>query len=318
MKYLNRLFLLILSALFLSHCVKFHPAKLVELQIQKSESPEEEKKPIIIMQKSIWTAGEGDKCIQKPTNHPCYKQCEKMYYWKSLNVKECQKTLTIPQINILEETFNFLWEPDFEELQTVHPDNFKAYLSISNTALSRIIRKYGSKEVEDFILWIVSNEEITEIFEKTDNNFERLADLLYRLAPYTENNIYEPFIEKAGTEELMSAVINYENETAMDLFMDFINHTNKACSKESISRDCLDIYCSIGRGISPKSRRDWRYFDSFGFYLSEIVDYQINSQQGEGRDRNLEGWIYKEGSRGSGISEGEDVTDFVKDLCQGL
>ena len=317
MKSLKQLLLLILSTLFLSHCFEFQPPRIVEYQFQKSEDPEEEK-PVVIMQRSILTAVKGDKCIDKSETHLCYEQCKKMYYWHGSDVRECQKNLTIPQINILEETFDFLWEPDFAQLQSIPPDNFKAYLSISDSALNRIIRKYGSREVEHFMLWIISNEEITNIFDKTDHNFERLADLLYRVAPYTEKTVYEPFIEKVGDEELMSALIKYENETAMSLFLDFINDTNKDCSRETVSKDCFSIYCSIGRGISNNSRRDWRYFKDFGFYLSEIVDYQINSQQGQGRDRNSEGWIYKGRNSGSGISEGDDVSDFVKDLCQGL
>ena len=310
--------LFVWAVIFCSHCVEFHPPKIVEIQFQKSEGQEDIEKPVILMQKSIRTITEGDKCEEKPGNHPCYQKCKKMYYWHGLDIKACQKELTVPQINILEETFDFLWEPDFEKLQSIHPDNFTAYLNISNSALSRIIRKYGSREVEHFMLWIVYNEEITKIFEKADSNFERLADLLYRVAPYTEKNIYEPFIEDLGVEKLMESAIKSENETAMELFLEFINHTNKACAKETISRDCFNIYCNIGRAISKNFRRDWRYSKSFSFYLSDIIDYKINSQQGKGRDRNSEGWVYKEGKRGSGLSDSEDIGGFVRDLCQGL
>ncbi|MDE0092862.1 MAG: hypothetical protein OXN83_06225, partial [Oligoflexia bacterium] len=188
MKYLNnslnRLLLFLLSALFLSHCFYYQPSQIVEQTFQKSEG-KEDITPAVLMQRSIQSVAEGDKCIEKLENHPCYEQCEKMYYWQGLNVKECQRDLSIPQINILEETFDLLWEPDFEKLKIIHPDNLTAYLNISNSALSRIIRKYGSGEIEHFMLWIIYNEEITKIFEETDTHFERLADLLYRVAPYT-------------------------------------------------------------------------------------------------------------------------------------
>ena len=317
---MKQILLFVFTAVFCSHCFRY-PSKIVEYQFQRSDIQEEEgediKKPVIL-QTSIHSVSGGDKCADKSENHPCYKQCERMYYWQDLKVKECQRDLSLPQINILEETFDFLWEPDFEKLQSIHPDNFIAYLNISNTALSRIIRKYGSREVEHFMLWIISNEEITKIFDETDTNFNRLADLLYRVAPYTQRNVYEPFIDNLGNEKLMSAVIKSENEIAMELFLDFINHTNKDCKRETVSRNCFNIYCHIGRAIDRHSRRNWRYFDSFSFYLSEIVHYQINSQQGQGRDRNSDGWVYREGNRGAGFSDEEDVRDFVKDLCQGL
>ena len=310
-------FLLLLTlVIFFSHC-HYHPPKIVELGVQKSEVQYEETRPVII-QPSIQSAIDGDKCAKKSESHPCYEQCKKMYYWKGFNEKECQRDLTIPQINILEETFDLLWNPEFEKLQSIHPDNLAVYLDISNSALSRIIRKYGSKEVEHFMLWIIYNEKITKIFEETDTNFKRLADLLYRIAPYTEQNIYEPFIDNLGNEKLMEAVIKSENETAMELFLNFINHTNRDCSEETTSRACFNIYCHIGRAILKNSRRDWRFFKSFNFYLSDIIHYKINSQQGQGRDKNLEGWTYRERNRGTGFSDEDDVGDFVKDLCQGL
>ena len=272
MKYLNRFLILFFCAIFFSHCFYYEPPQLVQLE-SVSEEDEEQKEPVknVILQNSIQNFIEGDKCSQKANTHPCYEQCKKMYYWKGLDVKECQKTLNIPQINILEDTFNLLWEPDFEELQSLHPDNLKAYLNISNSALSRIIRKYGSKEIEHFILWIIYKEEITKIFEDSYTNFNTLADLLYRVAPYTERDIYEPFIETLGSEKLMPAIIKAENETAMDWFLDFINKTNKACARDTSSKDCFNIYCSIGRAIDKSSRMDWIYFDSFESYLSDII-----------------------------------------------
>ena len=310
--------LFFLAVVFCSYCFYPKPVKIIEENFQESQIQEEEKKAVIVMQKSIHDFAEGDKCIKKAKNHPCYEQCKKMYYWHSLYVIECQKSLTIPQINILKETFDFLWEPELETLKSIPPDNFKAYLDISRTALNRIIRKYGSREVEHFVLWMISNAKITEIFERTDRNFERLADLLYRVAPYTEKNIYEPFTDIVGNKELMAVVIQSENETIMELFMDFINHTNKACAKEPVSKDCFEVYCRIGRAINKESRRNWRYFEDFNFYLSEIIAYQINSRQGQENDKNPTGWIYKQGNEGSGFSDEEDIRDFVEDLCQGL
>ena len=321
-KNLKQLCLLVCFIVFCAHCFNFQPPKIVEYQYQKSsaqeENQEEKKKPIVFTQRSILTVAEGDKCAEKKENHPCYGQCKKMYYWHNSKVRKCQNSLTVPQINILEETFDILWEPDFENLQKIHPDNFKEYLKIYSSALNRIIRKYGSKELEHFTLWIIYNEEIIKIFQNTDSNFERLADLLYRVAPYTEEDIYEPFIESLGKEKLMSAVISSENETAMELFFDFINATNKACIREAVSKSCFNIYCSIGRGISKHDRLNWTEFKEFYFYLSEIIDNKINSRQGEGRDENPNGWIYKDRNSRAGFEDAEDIGDFVTDLCQGL
>ena len=317
-KYAKQIFLCFGFVIFFCHCFYYRPPQFVEYQFQKSESLEDAEKPIVLMQKSIQSAVEGDKCEEKKKTHPCYEKCKRMYYWKGVDEKECQSALTVSQINILEETFDLLWAPDFEKLQSIHPDNLKAYLNISNSALSRIIRKYGSKEVEHFILWIISNEEITRIFEETDTNFKRLADLLYRVSPYTERTGYEPFIDNFDSKKLMEIAIQSENETVMELFFDFINHTNKYCSVEPVNRDCFNIYCNIGRAISKSARRDWRYVKNFNFYLSDIVNDKINSRQGKGVDKNSAGWIYKEKNGNEGLSEGDDVVDFVEDLCQGL
>ena len=314
----NPFALFFLAVVFCSHCFYQQSVKTIEQNFQESQTPEEEKKALIVMQESVQDFAEGDKCIKKVKNHPCYDQCKKMYHWQSLDVKECQKSLTLSQINILEETFSFLSEPELKKLQKIPLGNFKAYLDISWTALNRIIRKYGSKEVEYFVLWMISNPKITEIFERTDRKFERLADLLYRVAPYTEKNIYEPFTDIVGGEELMAVVIQSENETIMELFMEFINHTNKDCAKEPVSKGCFEVYCRIGRAINKESRRAWSYFKDFNFYLSEIIAYHINSRQGQGNNKNSKGWIYKKVNEGSGLSDEEDIDDFVEDLCQGL
>ena len=161
---------------------------------------------------------------------------------------------------------------------------------------------------KSFFLWIVSDEELTELVRDEDDKFAALEGLFKKITRgfSSGTETHKPFIGRIdGNDRLMEVAIEEFNWEAVEWFQDYITETAGACSgnNDEASTGCFTVFCKIGKDTDKDSREDWLRFETFEEYIVEIIDTGINKNN----------W-----KNGNNIQDADDVTDFYEELCGNL
>ena len=260
------------------------------------------------------------KDLTGKTLEDCRKKCKDIYK-RSKHRTECENQ-TVEWIEDIYNTYKILERPN-NDLDDIESGLFETYISIDSKgmeALEHIIEDYSTGETREFFFWLMNDWEIAEIFKRRDNDYNTMETLLDTLdSKYNKNRIHEIFLESINGDRLIEHVIN-AGDSYLEWFMDFINEKNPACAKDTETIDCFKVYCRIGNRLTKLDRKNWSDNERFEKYLNKIIDEKVNSQQGQGANRNSTGWIHEDapGTRRDQIGDSDDFDrDWVKDLCIG-
>ena len=253
----------------------------------------------------------GTACEKEDRDHDCKDQCRDIYTNRG-DRDDCED-LSVMQIEMLDQLHELLEKPDADDLaDEVDPDDFKVYLNVSIAALDKLVGRYSSRKAEEFLIWMIDDERIADIFEDEDDDHETLKALLKNLDSWSnDDDIYKPFIEKIGRDTLMDMAVS--NEKIAEWFQDFINEENSNCEKDEVDLECWAVYCKIGEAMDDDYRDDWLDFEEFEDYVEEIIEEWGCLQPADPDGSNCL-WN-SDGDKG--IEDVGDVDDWVKDLCTG-
>ena len=244
----------------------------------------------------------GGQCDEKENNE-CYDYCKDIYKTREAR-KECEE-LTVGQVAKIKEAHDFLESPREDELKQIDPDIFDLYLNISIDPLRDLIKDYSRSNAEDLMVWLVKNGDFAEVFQAEDQDYDHLKVLLQQISGSTGTTVEE--IAKAfavtvdGSDTLWDVISKNKSASAEALawFMGFIQKRNKACSKETLSARCFQLYCIIGRAMNVEDRADLLDIPRFEDYIAQIIDKGVNQPN----------WAR------SDIKDTGDLGDWVKELC---
>ena len=274
-----------------------------------------------VIERSLSRYADSSICEKEADRkHKCKETCKNIYTRRD-DVESCEE-LSVDQIANFKTLHDILKDPNEDDLKEINTDDFDVYLNISIAPFDKLLSKYSSKDAEKFIIWMITNEEVSKIFREEDDEYKSLETLLksFNNGDYNSNGdeISKPFIKKLSDDKLMEEAL--ENELILDWFQDYINDTNTACRSNTETKSCFTVYCKIGRGIDRSARDDWLDFDGFNDYIEDIIDEKINSRQGTGNNRNANGWIHEDaaGNSEDEIGNAGDLDDWMEDLCQDL
>ena len=248
----------------------------------------------------------------------CEKQCDDMYQTRTAR-KDCEE-LEVSLIEDLFDLFEILEEADdLDELKVLDYSLFDVYLNVSISGLVKIADRYSENEAEDFLLWVLENELVLDIFRKEDKEHDIFESILAKFdSQYNTANLNTTFTKKLKGSELMQIAIQNEESSMHAWFLDFINEKNEACDDDTETKDCFQIYCRIGDELDKDDKGDWSEFPEFEDYLKEIISDKVNSKHADSSDGekyNRTGWSYGR----HGIEDLGDLSDdWVNDLCHGL
>ena len=262
-------------------------------------------------------------CKNTNNSHSCRSICNSIYL--SPQERSNCRGLSISKVNRLEEVHDFFKTPNRDELTEVVPNDFNMYLNLSINPLGELVSGYSKFEAEEFILWLISNEDFAKKFKQGDNDNEILTKLLEGVfnkshvekTPVTrylaqwdddlDKNIHEVFLTQLdGNHKLMEVLIQSGSQNSMNRFMDYINNNNSHCAKNPTSLNCFTVYCKIGYGIKDYSRENWLLFEKFKTYITGIILKGVNrtsEKSGVFEWQNL------------AIQSLQDTDDWLSDLC---
>ena len=318
----------ILSILFLSFivsCSNFNQKNTEMADGDKSdeyyENRKNKDKDRETVLNSSKTRRSGDICETEDKDHECKEMCKEVY-GRIGDKKDCEE-LTVVQIEKIYDLWKLLEEPDEDELAEIELEDFEVYLNISIASLEDLIDdEWNSREAKEFLYWLINDEDVAKLFEKEDDEYDTLTELLKKIKRFEYSEIDKPFVTKIDKERLMEVAIDSGNEDVVEWFMNYIEDKNSSCRKDNVSKSCFEVYCRIGDGIGDDYMEDWLGYDKFESYIEDIIEDKINADNSdhplyENRGDGISGWNY-----GDGEGQFEDINDisddWVKDLCGGL
>ena len=158
----------------------------------------EEKDEFISFLREPYSEEEICKNLNETDGQVCKKICSEMF--KSRKERNDCEELEVKLIKVLDEAYKTLltknrlrdgeWvmralfnvyrilkTGDKDRLKSINNDVFKAYLSI-DSSLENIVKDYSSKEAKDFFLWLIDDEDISDILRAKDFAHKALKVLL--------------------------------------------------------------------------------------------------------------------------------------------
>ncbi|MCZ0933387.1 MAG: hypothetical protein OXJ52_09600 [Oligoflexia bacterium] len=264
----------------------------------------------------------GNICEDEDRDHECKEQCKEMY--RRIGDRDDCEELTVAQIGVLFELWEFLKEPDEDDLPHIDAEDFDVYLNVSISSLDNLVDDWNNRETKEFLYWMINNENIAKIFEKEDNDYKTFTAILKNLnGNFGSSTIYEPFLQKIERDKLMEVAIDSGNEMVIEWFMDYINDENSDCKDEDVSKDCFEVYCKIGKGIDEDFMEQWLDYPVFEDHIDDIIQNGVNATNpgaagGDAtNDINSSGWTFGDDD-GEFENFGDISDDWVTDLCHDL
>ena len=170
----------------------------------------------------------------------CISICKKLFY-RSENRNDCE-SLTKVQVEKLEEVYDALEQPSFNDLQYVNLYDLKVFLNLSPEAMERAFRRTGSRDAKEVLHWIASDENVALIFEGEDGDFVILETLL--------NEIRHDPIEALGVtinsgDTVQEIALEENNDASFNWIHGFIQEECSSSKDEEEDYCVLGNYCSI-------------------------------------------------------------------------
>ena len=199
----------------------------------------------------------------------CEEICEDIYN-RRRDREDCED-LSLAQVKRLEEIYDFIEDPDEDELDTISGDDFDTFININIYPLDRLVGKYKRSEAEEMLLWIARNDEIAKIFKKEDDDYKILKDLLKEL---NGSNDQERLKRSIDDDNFLGMISENGNEEAGEWVHDFIE--DELCSGDLVTEECLGKYCDIANAMDEDNAEGLGSFEYFEDYLQDIIDDGIN------------------------------------------
>ena len=259
---------------------------------------------------------ERDRCRDESSNHQCKKDC-KLMYKRSADRKDCERLSedTIEDILAVHENLEDLdtGDIDLEDLET--------YLKVSINGLTQLIEDYGKTDARNMLEWITDDEDIAEIFEGYDEDFEFLQTLLDE-ATSGASQTHDFFTYTISNDKSLFEMA-LGNEVALDWFLDFLFATDSNCNTgreyNTPTARCFKIICEIGNNFdgsrAGRRRSQWlQDSSSFESYIRSIIEEDVLANASPAPPATC--WI--KGTSSGQINSVQDLpnNDFLDGLCK--
>ena len=251
----------------------------------------------------------GERCSEQEKRHECYEDCDDIYNHRR-DRQECEE-LTVTQIEKIKFVYTALEDGRESDLNKVEPEAFELYLSFSIRSIDDLVDGLkDTSDAENILVWLARNEQMSEIFEKSDDDYKTLNKLLNVIKPFGPNEVDLPFSHVVdGSDTIMDIVAQQRDQDSFTLkwFMNFIEESPNC--QDTTSTSCFEVYCKIGNKMNEKEKGLLLDIRSFEDYIDDIIDEDINSGN----------WNPPSGVTVDTLEDTGDLeNDWVDILCDGL
>ena len=309
----NILFLLLVNLIFSCTIPVLDERNYFNIETQASQDQRAVNRAEVIRRTS--NVFSGKTCSTENKTHPCRKQCEKVFDSR-IDERDCLN-LTVKQIESIKNVFDTIETSRERDLEDLSMDSFELFMNFSIKPMEDIItrfqRKRNTTRAENFITWLIENEDMALIFEDADSKNKTFNNLLKAVIDfdikYTEQ-VHLPFSKKIkDSNTLMDLVIEDKNYNGFILkwFMGFIEDSPDC--DDDISEDCLTIYCTIADNMNRSNKEDLLRSRDFEAYIDDIIEERINKDN----------WVLPKSKDLESFQDANDLGDnWIENLCGDL
>ena len=245
--------------------------------------------------------------LEDDRNHDCRDMCRDIYSRDRDGREECEE-LSVAQIERLEEIHEELENPSERSLAGIDAEDFEVYLETSIAGLDDLVGDYRSSEAEDFLLWIIEDDEIAELFTDHDRDFEIFETLLDE---FSSGTVDQKLTKRLDRDLLMEEVISRGSEDTLVWVEDYVKE--KGCDEDESDThsECFELFCKIGDAIDEDARDDWLSTENFQEYIDDIINEETNGA-------NWKPTAQRPGGSDPYEDSGDIDEDWVDALCATL
>lgn len=214
-----------------------------------------------LFQKAKEEHGSSGSCSE---NSDCKEICAIIYKHQS-DKDTCVRNLPVKQVELLEEVYVNLKEPDKKFLKSLRSDDLLVLLGISIEPVVTLINRRSQIQVREILTWLAENKIFSEIFKNADRRFEILKALLIKLHTDPNQALSAPLSNGSNFIEIS---VKENNDPAVDWIHEFFD---EECGAVSRSMECLfkDHYCHLK--LNPRTEN---YYFEYGPFL-DVLKYTL-------------------------------------------
>ncbi len=243
----------------------------------------------------------------------CEEICDDIYNSRR-DRNDCEE-LSVAQVERFEEMYEILEDPDEDDLQDIDMSDagdFDVFINISIEPLHKLVGKYNTREAKDFLAWIAGDEDVAEILEDEDDDYEVLDTLLDEL---NTDAFLALAVNIDSSDNFMDLAVVAGNEKALEWIHDYLESEHDDCKLETNAgkHNCLVGYCALGVAMQDRNAEDLldnhEYFQD---YIDDLISDKINGDDtivGEGETRTTTKWDADEDSPNQ-IEEYDDLNEW--------
>ena len=194
----------------------------------------------------------------------CKEICDIIYKHQQ-DKDTCVQKLPVKQVELLDEVYVNLKEPDKESLKKLPSNDLLVLLSINIEPVVTLINRGSQIKVREILTWLAEKKTFSEIFKKADRRFTILKALLKKLNTDPNQALSVPIYNGKNFIEIS---VEENNEPAIDWVHEFFDED---CDPASNSAECIfkDHYCHLR--LNPRSEN---YYFGYGPFL-DLLKYTL-------------------------------------------
>ena len=237
------------------------------------------------------TTDERERTGECAENKDCQEMCKDIF--KSRKDREKCEEYSLADVKKINAVFEVLDDPDEDDLSGMNLSDLKFLLGISPDPLENAVGDMNTSEQKDFLAWLATDSEATDIIIDAEKEFKILKKLFGALASEIITALNK--IVKSG-DSFVEVALEEGNDVALKWLHKFFG---EGCEDEGKYEKCVfkKYYC----GIDLSSDLEQEYLDQE--FFAEMLDEVLESEQKEGY--TSDDWGSNNGEWPEGTEAGE-------------
>ena len=202
----------------------------------------------------------------------CEEICDDIFRRRS-DREDCEE-LTVGAVEKLEDVYEYLEDPDDDDLPSIDSADLDALISISIEPIDRLFSRFSKGEAEDVAIWIAENNDVANILEKEDDELKLFEAIFEEIGSDTLDGLEDSL---TGRDNFIEIAVEENNEEALRWVHTYFE--DERCDNSEESELCvLNEYCGLDLDQDPQD--DLLGIEDFAEFIDDLLD--------EGREGDIQ------------------------------
>ena len=259
----------------------------------------------------------GPKC---ETDDDCKKVCRSLY---RSTVREDCLSLTIANVEVLEDIHNMFKNPKEKDLDELDADDFDTYVSIDVKPFDKRVNAFSATEAKRVLAWLTEDDKARDHFRGADDEFDLFEDMLKKISGSGNNLVNALRRSVSGANSLADIATKEGNEGVLAWLHEFFEGSTGTakCGDKTDQEVCVlkEWYCNLG--LNKEEWDDVAAFEPYETLVGEILsDYTTktgsSSADNESTRKTKVSWWTNDIEEIGDLNNNSDVRDLCPDAIK--